>query len=211
MLLKSAVREFWASCCPNAGNLYSFGQSQWCRPVALANSDCALTVNVLHVGALRWDHDVRPAGDWGLHTWKNYNSVPFHCKSVEDCRSIHLGSTNIDPDPLVSLGCYLANQWSWDLLAQPKWCLLSSLHDLSRGGSAFRASAMPMSRPGITKALPSLMRRGRVSTSSTLLDRTNFTLSSCLERVATTFSANGLIADEAESPYRNRERIISFF
>ena len=50
--------------------------------------------------------------------------------------SIHLGSTNIDPDSLVSLACYLANQGS-------------SCNDLSCVGSAFRTIAMSMSRPGI--------------------------------------------------------------
>ena len=105
--------------------------------------------------------------------------------------SIHLGSTNIDPDSLVSLVCYLANQGS-------------SCNDLSCVGSAFRTIAMSMSRPGIVLALSSLMRRERVSTSTMPLDWTNLTLLPYLEREATTLSADGLIADEAESYRRNR-------
>lgn len=127
--------------------------------------------------------------------------------------SIHLGGTNIDPDPLVSLACYLANQWWWDLLAQPKLCLLSSL--------LVRIWVVLALLSGLVQCrcldqeslwqLSSLMGRQSVSTTSTLLDRTNFTLLSYLEREATTFCADKLIADEAESPHRNRERISLLF
>ena len=120
VLRKSAVREFWTSCCRTFGNLCTFGQSQWCRPVALAN--------LYRVRLARWIVEMRP---WYAPCRRF--GVPY-MKELQLCSpswqvyrgfSIHLGSTNMDADPLVRLVCYLANQWCWDLLAQPKWNLLS--------------------------------------------------------------------------------------